>query len=163
MVMNRQKAKGRRESGNFALLPFNLINSPNFQNASGYAVKLLVQMMEQLRFEKGGGTRNNGDLCISWSLMKPRGWRSKDTLQRARDELLYYGFIEQTRQGLAMVKGKPYLYALTFLAIDECKGKLDVAPTSAPSGKWKIEKARYTPPKKTVCTQPDLSQQKQKH
>ena len=53
-----------------------------------------------------------------------------------------------------MVKGKPYLYAVTFLAIDECGGKLDVAATRVPSGKWKKERALYKPPdKKSACTQ----------
>ncbi|WP_419536409.1 hypothetical protein [Endozoicomonas sp.] len=146
MALNRQKAKGRRESGHFAAIPHALIQSGNFQRMSGNAVKLLVQMIEQLRFQKGGGTKNNGDLCVSWSVMRERGWRSKDTLQRARNELLYYGFIEQTRMGLAMVRGRPHLYALTFLAIDECGGKLDVAATRVPSGKWKIERALYKPP-----------------
>lgn len=155
MAITRSKAKGRREGGNFAVLPHAVINSQNFMQASGFAIKLLMQMMAQLRFEKDGGTKNNGDLCVSWSLMKNRGWRSKSTLQRAREELLYYGFIEQTRQGLALVKGVPNLYAVTFLAIDECKGKLDVAPTRKPSGRWKIEKAIYKPPdKKSVRIKP---------
>ena len=83
MAMDRLKAKGRREAGRFAAIPHAIINSPNFQKANGYAIKLLIQMAEQLRFEKGGGTKNNGDLCVSWSLMKDRGWRSKDTLKRA--------------------------------------------------------------------------------
>ncbi|OED45238.1 hypothetical protein ACH42_05250 [Endozoicomonas sp. (ex Bugula neritina AB1)] len=148
MAFNRAKNNKRRTNGHFALLPYAVISSPNFRLMSGFAVKLLIQMMAQIRFRKGGETRNNGDLCVSWTLMKDQGWRSKDTLYRAREELLYYGFIEQTRQGMAMVKGKPYLYALTFLAIDECGGKLDVPETATPSGKCKEEKKRYKPPDK---------------
>ncbi|WP_157673558.1 hypothetical protein [Endozoicomonas ascidiicola] len=49
----------------------------------------------------------------------------------------------QTRMGLAMGRGKPHLYALTFLAIDECGGKLDVAATRVASGKWKEEQPLY--------------------
>ena len=145
MALNRDKSKGRRDGDKFFALPYAVIESFNFQKLSGYAVKLLVQMGHKLRFQKGG-TKNNGDLCVSWSVMKEQGWRSKDTLQRARNELLYYGFIEQTRMGLAMVKGKPHLYALTFLAIDEFGGKLDVAATRVPTGKWKEEQALYKPP-----------------
>lgn len=144
MALNRQKSQGRRDGDKFFALPYAVIESPNFQKLSGSAVKLLVQMGHQLRFQKGG-TKNNGDLCVSWSVMKERGWRSKDTLQRARNELLYYGFIELTRTGLAMVRGKPHLYALTFLAIDECGGKLDVAATRVPSGSWKEERPLFKP------------------
>jgi hypothetical protein len=42
--------------------------------------------------------------------------------------------IEQTKQG--GLHG-PSLYAFTWMPIDPCKGKLDVAPTAVPSGKWK--------------------------
>jgi hypothetical protein len=31
----------------------------------------------------------------------------------------------------------PSLYAFTWMPIDPCNGKLDVAPTVVPSGKWK--------------------------
>ncbi|WP_419533341.1 hypothetical protein [Endozoicomonas sp.] len=152
MAMNREKAKGRKEGGHFVAIPHAIINSSNFRKMGGYAVKLLTQMIEQLRYVKGGGTKNNGDLCVSWSLMKGKGWRSKGTLQRARDELLHYGFIQLTRQGMATVKGKPNLYALTFLAIDECDGKLDVSPTRSPSGLWKNEASLFkTERKKNAC------------
>ena len=152
MAMNRLKAKGRREAGGFAAIPHAIIDSPNFRKMKGNAVKLLVQMVELLRFEKGGGTKNNGDLCISWSVMQDKGWRSKNTLQRARNELLYYGFIELTREGLAVVKGCPNLYGLTFHAIDECGGKLQVPASRVASGLWKEEKPLYKPPKKNACT-----------
>ena len=153
MAMDRLKAKGRREEGRFAAIPHAIINSPNFQKINGNAAKLLLQMTEQLRFEKGGGTKNNGDLCISWSIMKDKGWRSKNTLQRAKDELLYYGFIELTRQGLGVIRGWPNLYALTFYAIDECNGKLEVPATRVASGLWKEEKPVYQlPDRKGACT-----------
>jgi hypothetical protein len=51
---------------------------------------------------------------------------------------LAHGFIEQTRQG---GKNQCSLYAVTWLAIDECNGKLDVNPTRAASNLWKPENA----------------------
>jgi hypothetical protein len=95
---------------------------------------MILDLMSQMRF-KGDGANNNGDLCLTWSVMRDRGWRSKQTLERARDELLEEGFLEQTRQG-----GRywPSLYAITWWAIDECGGKLDVPPTHKASAKWKL-------------------------
>ena len=77
---------------------------------------------------------NNGDLCAAFSVLKKRGWRSKGTLSRALKELQEYGWIRVTRVG---GKHRCALYALTFQAIDECKGKLDVASTTVASGDWK--------------------------
>ena len=137
MAINRRTVKGRKEGGGFAAIPHAIIASSNYKKMGGNAVKLLTQIVGKLRFSKDKTTKNNGDLCVSWSLMKDHGWRSKGTLQRARDELVYYGFIELTRLGEAMTKGKPHLFALTFHAIDECNDKLDIAPTRVASGKWK--------------------------
>jgi hypothetical protein len=77
---------------------------------------------------------NNGDLCAAWTLMQPRGWKSKDTLSKALKELLAGDWLEVTRQG---GRHKATLYGLTFYAIDDCKGKLDVKATGSPRGTWK--------------------------
>ena len=94
----------------------------NYRMLSVHAVKLLCDLGSQF---KGG---NNGDLCATWSLMQVRGWKLRDTLGEALAELLHYGKIEQTRQG---VLHRCSLYALTWHVIDECKGKLDVTPKVA--------------------------------
>jgi hypothetical protein len=77
---------------------------------------------------------NNGDLCAAWRLMKRRGWRSKDSLWKALGELRAENWLEVTRQGGKHVAS---LYALSFFAIDECGGKLDVRATGRPSGAWR--------------------------
>jgi hypothetical protein len=79
---------------------------------------------------------NNGDLSPSWTLMRKRGWKSKDTLCRALAELRHYGFLDMTRQGHLH---KASLYAITWRPVDECRGKLDVGcgPTQVASGRWK--------------------------
>jgi len=81
---------------------------------------------------------NNGDLSAAPKIMKLYGWNSQGSLHKALAELLAFGFIEQTRQG---GKNQCSLYAVTWLPIDDCKGKLDVSPTKVPSNLWKPENA----------------------
>ena len=80
---------------------------------------------------------NNGDLSPSWTLMHKRGWKSRETLNRALRELRHYVFLDLTRQG--GLHHKASLYALTWQAVDDCNGKLDVGcgPTRVASGRWK--------------------------
>lgn len=142
MAQSLRKTKARREAGTFVSLPTAVLSHPNFFKLSGTAIKLLTGLMEQLRFKKGG-TVNNGDLTATWSIMKVRGWKSKETLQTALEELLHYEFIVLTRQGERLRKDRPSLYAISFFSIDECGGKLDVPPTSAPLSCWKLEKPDF--------------------
>jgi hypothetical protein len=126
--MNRRKAKGRNESGTFAALPHACLRHENFIALSSYAVKLLIDLYVSYN------GNNNGDLCCTWSMMKKRNWRSESTLNNARKELLYYGWIICSRQG---GKNMASLYAVTFQSIDECKGKLDIKETVTAPGGWK--------------------------
>jgi hypothetical protein len=124
----RTRAKGRLESGGFLALPHAVIASPAYLGLSAHAIKLLIDIGAQFRGS------NNGDLCASWSVMRLRGWRSRDTLHRALQELLRVKLIELTRQGGLH---RPSLFAVTWRAIDECSGKLDVPPTRVASGLWR--------------------------
>lgn len=76
---------------------------------------------------------NNGDLCLAWSMMKKRGWTSRDTLAKARAELLAAGVIEVSRQG---GRHKATLYALTIFSVNDRDGKLDIEATRAPKSYW---------------------------
>jgi hypothetical protein len=67
----RNRHKGNRIGEGFVALPYSVLNSPLFIALSSYAVKLLIDVAAQYRGD------NNGDLCIAWKLMKPRGWRSE--------------------------------------------------------------------------------------
>lgn len=125
----RRKFMGRVESGGFFALPHAVMASPAFRGLSAPAVKMLCDLGGQYR------GANNGDLSAAWRIMQPKGWRSRDTLSRAIRELRDAGLIEQTRQGGLH---RCSLYALTWLAIDECGGKLDVPATSVASGLWKV-------------------------
>ncbi len=138
------KAKNRREKGSFFAFPHTVMNHPNFLNMTFKAKSLFVDLASQVKM-KEGGTVNNGDLCAAYSVMKERGWRSKETLENAIKELIYYEFITITRRG---GRYAPHLYAFTFFAIDECEGKLDVRPTRAPSNEWKKTKPKMVHPRK---------------
>jgi hypothetical protein len=88
MARNRFKdAQARREGGGFVPLPFVVIRSHSFMQLSAHAVKLLNDLLAQYKGD------NNGDLCVAWTLMQPRGWKSKDTLGKALKELLAEGWL----------------------------------------------------------------------
>ncbi len=119
----------RREPGGFAALPHCLLESQVYIGLSAHAIKLLNDLLAQF---KGF---NNGDLCLAWSIMEKRGWKSRDTLNNARKELLDVELILVARRG---DRKRPNLYALTFFAIDECNGMLDISPTSRPPSYWRF-------------------------
>ncbi|MDO8262019.1 MAG: hypothetical protein Q7T21_02225 [Gallionella sp.] len=133
----------RREPGGFAAMPHCLLASHVYINLSAHAIKLLYDLLAQF---KGF---NNGDLCLAWSIMEKRGWKSRDTLNKARQELLDCELILVSRYG---DRKRPHLYALTFFAIDECGGKLDIKATERPVSTWRLHnplpplKIRITPP-----------------
>jgi len=124
----RAKLTGRGRVVSFVQLPHKLLNCDNYLSLSPKAVKLLLDLYVQYRGS------NNGDFSIPWSRMKERGWRSKDTLYKARDELIENGFVVQTRQG---GKHRCSLYAITWRPIDDCNGKLECPPTRTALGYWK--------------------------
>jgi hypothetical protein len=124
-------AKGRARAGSiiggFSAWPHDCHKSENFTALSLPARALLLEFLGQLR------KANNGDLCCAWALLRERGWRSRDTIERARAELEARGWIIRTRQG---GRHRANLYGVTWRAIDDCNGKLDVSACPAP-GSWK--------------------------
>ena len=130
--MTRRKtwkdSRAKRESGPFVALPHAVLKSDAFLALSPYAIKLLLDLALQYRSD------NNGDLSAAWKLMKARGWRSEETLNKAKKELLAVGLIAETRKG-----GRPNrttLYGLTYYTLDP-DPKLDVKVVSFPQGAWK--------------------------
>ena len=119
----------KRERGGYVALAHVILRSESFANLSPKAVKLLMDLLAQYKGD------NNGDLCAAWTLMKKRGRNSKATLWNALEELKEKGWIEVSRQG---GRNRASLYAVTFFSVDECKGKLDIAPTGSPKGTWKL-------------------------
>lgn len=110
------------------MLVHEYFRSAEYARLSPRAVKALVDLYTQFRGS------NNGNLCAAWTLMAPLGWTSKDQLAKALAELLKAGWIVITRQGGRRI---PTLYAVTWLGIDRCDGKLDVRPDPVPSHAWR--------------------------
>ncbi len=128
MARTLLKIRGRQESGQFVALPGNVTGSPQYAALSFPAKALLIDLFSQYR------GNNNGDFSATWNDMAKRGWRSRDTLCRAKAKLLQSGFIVMTKQG---GKNIPCLYAVTWKGIDECGGKLDMAANPVPLNTWK--------------------------
>ena len=119
-----------------------VLNHPDYLGLSGNAVKLLVQLAYQYR------GKNNGDLTVSWSVMRKRGFRAKETLAKVTRELLEAGMITRTRTGRFLNPGGVCaLYALTWEPIDDCPGKqLEVAPTIRPPRQFSMETSKKPGP-----------------
>lgn len=122
------KKSGRRKgAGPFAGVPHRVIDSENYALLGAWEVKLLLEFARQYN------GKNNVDFSATFSQKRKMGWASPGTLNKAIKNLVRYGFIVKTRQG---GKNQCCLYALTWVAIDDCKGKLDVSPTITPLNLW---------------------------
>lgn len=146
---NYRDAKRKRERGAFLALPVAVLNSQTYARLSPHAVKLLLDLGSQYRGD------NNGDLSAPWKLMRPRGWRSEETLSKAKQELLQARFIVEMRKGRR--PNVCTLYALTWFNLDPST-KHDVGPSGFVYGAWKAEEpvpplVRRVP-KNTVLTTP---------
>ena len=124
----RRRITGRQTTNSFLSLPHHVLNHENFRCLSPRATKLAIDIAAQYRGS------NNGDLCAPLSLMRDRGWNSSDQLDKAKKELVAKDVIRVARQGGL---NKCNLYALTWLPIDECNGKLDIASTTTAPVDWK--------------------------
>lgn len=121
-------AQDKRESGGFVPFPSVVLRSKSYALLGPHAVKLLNDLMAQYQGD------NNGDLCAAWTLMKERGWKSRDTLQKALKGLLAGEWLVVARQGGRHVAS---LYAITFFNVDPCGGKLDIVATHRPMSLWR--------------------------
>lgn len=133
---DKEAAKARRGGGGYIPLPLDVIRSPAFSALPAYAVKLLFDLLA------GYSGKNNGDFSAAWSLMQKRGWASRDTLAKATKALETTGWIIRSRQGH---RKQTTLYAVTFYAVDECGGKLDIKATASPLGNWH-QGGKFLPP-----------------
>jgi len=124
------KYRKKRGASGFIKIPHFVCNSEEFCNLSVFALKLLIDLMSQYN------GFNNGSLTICWQVMTKRGWKSKDTLYKAKDELLLGRWIAITRVGN---RKKTSLYALTTYSVNEDLKKVydfGVSSTDAPAHSW---------------------------
>ena len=107
-------------------IPKHVMEHPDYYELSGSAVKLLNEVAKQYT------TYNNGKLCIVWSQLKERGFKSQTTLNRAKNELIDRNLIKLTKHGYFSQGARfPNFYALTWANIDEVPGfDMDVSPSN---------------------------------
>jgi len=130
MSKRNTNLKGRKIKDKFLPLFYSLLHHRDFKSLSSRATKLLIDIGAPYN------GYNNGDLAATMSLMKERGWNSNDQLQKAKNELLAKNLIIITRQG---GRKRPTLYALTWLPIDDCNGKLDIESTTKAPRNFSLE------------------------
>jgi hypothetical protein len=124
------RSKSKKPHARFAGIPHSVLYSEAYSQLGGWEVKLLLDLVVQYN------GYNNGDLTTAYSLLKERGWRSPGTLQKAKKRLLELDFIQESRMG---GRNRCSLYAVTWVNVDECKGKLDIAHTNQPVKLWKAK------------------------
>lgn len=132
--MSKPRRNKQHIKGGFAGIPRIVMDSPDYLNLSGNAVKLLNELCRQYR------GNNNGDLTVAYGVLKERGFKSKDTIKRACNELLQANLIIKTREGRFINPGAVCaLYALSWNPINECNGKLEAKPTTKPPRQFSLE------------------------
>jgi len=129
----------------YAAIPKAITDCANYRKLTTDAKALLLDSASLFN------GKNNGDISLAIKLMEPLGW-NKRRLMRARRELEYYGFITIARQGGSH---KPTLYALAWINIHHCCGKLEVPSTKAPACTYLEEKSKYVPPGRKPSIQPE--------
>lgn len=142
----KRKAASGRESGGFIALPWSVVDSPSYARLSLAARSLLIEIARQFVFD------NNGRLLCSRNYLSKRGWRSNDTINRAKRELLDGGFIYETVRGHR--PNRASWYALTWQTLDKLPGYDAGAERGFQRGAYAagqpIKNASLTPPHGTA-------------
>lgn len=111
------KRKGHdtsRDQGGFIALPWSVLDCPAYARLSHPAKALLFEVARQFVRD------NNGRLLLSRAYMAKRGWKSADTVSKAKRELLTAGFIHETVIGHR--PNKASWYAVTWRSLDKMPG-----------------------------------------
>ena len=108
--MGRRSFKGSKYDEPFVGIVRSVFDSPAFTALTPHACKLLLELSGQYRGD------NNGNLTVAWSVVNKRGWRSRTTLWRCKDELIKAEFVYVTRKG--HMPRTCELLALTWFPLD---------------------------------------------
>jgi hypothetical protein len=114
-------------TGSYTPLVHVVLDSVAMKGASHTARSLLLELLRQ---HTGG---NNGHLHLAQGWLRKRGWKSGDTIQRAKRELIERNLIVQTKQG--GLNAGPCRFALTWLPIANFVG-LELRPAEYHKGAW---------------------------
>lgn len=122
MSKSPKRRDSGRDAGGFVALPWAVLDCPAYQALTAHARALLLEIARQYVRD------NNGRLLASRAYMGARGWKSSDTLTKAKRELLDGGFIFETVRGHRPHKAS--WYALTWQTLDSHPG-FDPGATAA--------------------------------
>lgn len=91
-------------------MPHKVLDCQAFASLSGAGTRLLLEV---LRLYNGN---NNGQIHLTLTTLKKRGWNSNDVFSRARQELQDKGFIQMTR--LPCLPRRGAWFGLTWRPLD---------------------------------------------
>jgi hypothetical protein len=111
---SRKPTTKSKRTDTFVQIPHEVLQSKEYASLRAIEVKLLIDLLGQF------AGYNNGVLCAAFSVMQKCGWQSSATLAKALKGLLQAHFIRRTRRR----RGVGNLYGITWLKLNECKGKL---------------------------------------
>lgn len=119
----------RRDPGAFLQIPLTVLDSLAYIGLSASGKALLWDVVSQYKGD------NNGKLLTGWRIMsEDRGWMSKDTLARAKAELLESGLLFETRKGAR--PNKSAWCAATWWALD-WNADMDISEQAFPRGLYR--------------------------
>ncbi len=123
----------RRDPGAFIQVPLAVKTSASYRGLSYPAKALLWDVAFQYKGD------NNGRLLTGWKIMSEEcGWASKDTLNRAKAELLASGLLFETRKGAR--PNRSSWCAVTWWALDHTSD-MDIEEHAFPRGLYRRNEA----------------------
>lgn len=143
--MAKTKKPAESVQGRYTALPHALLDCTAFMSASHMARSLLYELMRQ------HDGKNNGHLHLSTKWLKSRGWKSTNSVQRAKVELLKCQLILKTREG--GLNAGADKYALTWLGITNFVG-LDIVQKNYQPGAYQLLGPFVQPPAKHLPGEP---------
>lgn len=147
-MANKNLTHDRKRStkGRYLPLPLAVTDSDDFRGLSGNEVKILIMIGSQF------SGSNNGDLQATFTLASQWGIGSQQTLSNSLKKLLAVNLIRKTREGIFLNPGgRCALYAITWEALDDCRGKHDFQPTVTPLRAFSLERKITKPSTKSVA------------
>jgi hypothetical protein len=107
-------SKAKRAPGQFMALPMSVLCCKGYLGLNHAAKSLLTEIAMQYV------GNNNGRMVLSFPALSARGWKSKDTIQRARNALIEAQLIVETCKG--GFPSKCSRYAVTWNNLDAYPG-----------------------------------------
>jgi len=145
MAKKSRYKTNRRDPGAFVQIPLVVLSCAAYIRLSASAKALLWDVVVQYKGD------NNGRLLTGWSIMsEDRGWVSKDTLNRAKAELLESGLLFETRKGAR--PNKSSWCAATWWPLDWTPA-MDIKEQDFPRGLYRQNEALKIAPLSTESVQ----------